>query len=461
MPTKRNKAGEQQNYVPQGNGDASGEYADQETGSNIHFTNFKKPDDEEQSGLEKEVQKGFENFGKGIKQEFNAETIKKDIRNNLVSRFGVTDRDDKAAKQDFCEKMVDSLNDDGLQKMNEYLNQNQSLKMKLGGSGRNAAGCAWGYGEINLDDTSPHVMKHEIGHTFDNFYGKDLPSIAGHTTYMSKDYASNKFVDPEFDKTMNEMLHDELGIHNVKASFSGWHFSFRKEGKDSSKVKQESMQRIADVYTKYCDKIFDRDTGVQNARQVRDSLQAKDNNAWIESRNQAEQTPEGIAYKDAKRAVWAAEDRYREEMRKKGAFAINFSESQEVQAARKLRDDAEVKMSAIRQTIYEQMMPKEEKARLKELNDAHWKVYRKMRGVGGIVGDVANYMNVSERTPYQVNGHSNSYFKDRGDGGFSLEIFANMFDSYMSKDPIQMECIREMFPKSSKIFEKIYNKKFN
>ena len=46
MPTKPNRAGQQQNYVPQGNGDASGEYADEATGSNIHFTNFKKPDED-------------------------------------------------------------------------------------------------------------------------------------------------------------------------------------------------------------------------------------------------------------------------------------------------------------------------------------------------------------------------------------------------------------------------------
>lgn len=46
MPTKRNKAGQQQNYVPQGNGDASGEYADNASGSNKHFANFKKPDEE-------------------------------------------------------------------------------------------------------------------------------------------------------------------------------------------------------------------------------------------------------------------------------------------------------------------------------------------------------------------------------------------------------------------------------
>jgi len=45
MPTKPNRAGNQQNYVPAGNGDASGEYGDNESGSNIHFKVFKRPED--------------------------------------------------------------------------------------------------------------------------------------------------------------------------------------------------------------------------------------------------------------------------------------------------------------------------------------------------------------------------------------------------------------------------------
>ena len=42
MPTKPNHSGQQQEYVPAGNGDASGEYADNATGSNVHFKSFKK-----------------------------------------------------------------------------------------------------------------------------------------------------------------------------------------------------------------------------------------------------------------------------------------------------------------------------------------------------------------------------------------------------------------------------------
>lgn len=49
MPQKRNHAGNMQNYVPAGNGDASGEYGDNATGSNVHFKTFKKPDGENDS----------------------------------------------------------------------------------------------------------------------------------------------------------------------------------------------------------------------------------------------------------------------------------------------------------------------------------------------------------------------------------------------------------------------------
>jgi len=37
MPQKPNFARKMQNYIPQGNGDASGEYADDASGSNVHY----------------------------------------------------------------------------------------------------------------------------------------------------------------------------------------------------------------------------------------------------------------------------------------------------------------------------------------------------------------------------------------------------------------------------------------
>ena len=48
MPTKLNRAGQQQQYVPAGNGDASGEYGN-DKGGNKHFKSFNKPTESDNS----------------------------------------------------------------------------------------------------------------------------------------------------------------------------------------------------------------------------------------------------------------------------------------------------------------------------------------------------------------------------------------------------------------------------
>lgn len=93
MPTKRNKAGQQQNYVPKGNGDASGEYGDNATGSNKHFTNFKQP--EQPSGAtEGETTDVGSHFGIGGGTE---ETNKK----KLKERLPITEDIEEEMKKDY------------------------------------------------------------------------------------------------------------------------------------------------------------------------------------------------------------------------------------------------------------------------------------------------------------------------------------------------------------------------
>ena len=66
MPTKPNRAGKQQNYVPKGNGDASGEYGDNATGSNKHiqFTTFKKPKNQTKVREKKKIRFRYNNVYK-------------------------------------------------------------------------------------------------------------------------------------------------------------------------------------------------------------------------------------------------------------------------------------------------------------------------------------------------------------------------------------------------------------
>lgn len=78
MATKPNKAGQQQPYVPAGNGDASGEYADNEYGSNVHY-----------SSPEREREKTPESVEKQPSESVESETTSGDIDvNSLVKEGG-------------------------------------------------------------------------------------------------------------------------------------------------------------------------------------------------------------------------------------------------------------------------------------------------------------------------------------------------------------------------------------
>lgn len=86
MPTKRNGAGEQQPYVPQGYGDASGEYAEHKTGSNKHYAS---PDDvKRQLGWTPPKQPKESSTPKELSNKLNGvnkEPISKDIPEEMKS----------------------------------------------------------------------------------------------------------------------------------------------------------------------------------------------------------------------------------------------------------------------------------------------------------------------------------------------------------------------------------------
>lgn len=111
MPTKPNRAGQQQNYVPAGNGDASGEYGDNESGSNVHFKNFKKPQDAVDETKKEEVVEENNN-GVTVEEKKEEETAipeeqpKKDLSQLLVNKL------DKKSRQEVIKYFYGTKGDD-------------------------------------------------------------------------------------------------------------------------------------------------------------------------------------------------------------------------------------------------------------------------------------------------------------------------------------------------------------
>lgn len=453
MPTKRNKAGQQQPYVPQGNGDASGEYADNQSGSNKHFTNFKQPGEET-------TQKGFTTFNKVEEQPQTTKTnneqeiraVRRKARNSLIGKCVNPSRENDIT----FEEVVDDSNDEGVKILDDYLGFNDSLQIKFGNAGRNAAGYAQGFNFI-VTNHSTHTIRHELGHTFDKWYGKDLPE-SGKGNFYDKDYASVKFVDDETGKTMNEMLHEELGVNTYKATFVGFQVKFHKQGIDKREVKVASAKRINEVFNKYGDRIFDEMTGIKNSRTRLGELKSQFSDIQTQVIRELATSQERIDYDNALKEMYDAEDKYRMKIIMSGGNIISYQRSPEVQAAREKQEGARQRYEELKRKTINDRFGEKNNQDLELLSKTQYRVYDKMDGVAGLVGDTFDYLNAGSSF-YTTNGHGSSYFSKRKDTGYCLEIFANMFDCYMSKDAWKKECVKEMFPKASKIFEKIYYKK--
>lgn len=99
MPTKMNRAGEQQNYIPSGNGDRSGEYTDQKTSAK-GFKNFSKNvDNKSNKFLEFSKSEKLYNdwLGKTINAERRGnppEEIKTKLEETPIKKIDQTDIDD-------------------------------------------------------------------------------------------------------------------------------------------------------------------------------------------------------------------------------------------------------------------------------------------------------------------------------------------------------------------------------
>ena len=457
MPTKPNRAGQQQNYVPQGNGDASGEYADHASGSNIHFTNFKKPDGDKivggsgktENNITEDETKGLKKFAKPDNDGTNdIKTIRKSAKNTLIKKCVNGSRENDITFGD----LVDDSNDESVTILDGYLKENEKLSIEFGGAGRNAAGYASKDNYIRTDHEI-HTIRHELGHTFDCFYGNQMPSARHH--YLSDDYASCRFVDDETGKTMNEMLHEELGVSMYKAGLSGYSFKFYKEGKDKREVKLESAKRIVDIYNKYCDKIYDEKTGVPNAREKWKELRIKYNESNDFVRREIENTEIGRNYARLRSEVYKAENDYAREMFRNGATSVTYSDSPKVRELRNQADKMRETYNQEKDKMFMEKMGKEDYELYTKLSKNQY-LGSAIEGANGLVGDTLDYLNVGASAIYGLRGHGKGYFDKRKETGYALEVFANMFDCYMSKDSWKRDFVKEAFPKTSKIFEKIY-----
>lgn len=454
MPKKPNSHGNDQEYVPAGNGDASGEYAD-EQGGNKHFTSFSKPDDTNnivgnigsnggqiKTGNDTIIEKEREEQSKPVKKSRNIkEAITDHITNPNHEYYRVV------------EKLEQETNEESKQIISNYLGDNQELSITFQAPTANAAGEAWRWKKITTCD-DVHTVRHELGHTFDSYCIKDEENK--HYEWGIEQNLSTHYIDEEEGKTFNQVLHEEMGMHPYEHGY----LKTAKTGIDKRQTKLASIQPMIDAYDEYGDKLVEKATGESNVSkrlaQLQQDMQARRDKAVEDWHN----SEEFKNYQDANNALSSAYSKYREQEHAKGNWFIDWDDVQDesIINARTNRDLAykvsNQKYDELVDSIEIQEMRKEES----RLRDLKYKIgYKDMKGVASILGDITDYAGVGN-PKYSTTGHGSYYFSERKLDGIAMEVFANMFDVRAANKDGRSELLAKMLPRTYAVFDRIMNK---
>lgn len=224
MPKKPNSHGDMQEYVPAGNGDASGEYGNSE-GSNKHFEKFEKNNDDIIPILKQTLSKHIiteENIKNKIINELDSENIDKNVA-KTIKEFYEKEKDyvinSALVKNSYC----DVKNKQIVLNSETFNENNNSIKIYTNGG----------------------ILFHETGHAID--YSYDDKDRCYSSSYISK----------EFNTTLSDMVYEEIRANINKDDFIKEYEQLKESYKTDEKyldlVKQNEklIEQKNEEYKKY------------------------------------------------------------------------------------------------------------------------------------------------------------------------------------------------------------------
>lgn len=403
MPTKRNKAGNQQNYVPKGNGDASGEYGDNATGSNKHFTTFAKG--------------GGENKVDNADKKFNGAKETPSVENDVKIEEGVKETTDVKGidgNKNYV-KTHSTYKGEQLKQLHEIIDKGDKdcITLLNNAYGRTNYSFSTGSGEFSplgrhlkcdksdmLGTTSRikgSIWYHENGHLLNWSIQKDgepqTVKAYGFSMKIRKQVPISSWFKDENDKSLNDYCKEEI-----------------KELYKSGKIK-EIMNKKEEFFNEELNKLgFDKEYYDEYDKKIKTLSEQRSNEL-----NQIR-----YDYFDKKMTLM--------ERAKKEAEVGNKYSSE---IDKLTRDEKYNQNSSIKT-----------KARMnasKRMFDTYSTISDCYSSLGNSYGFAG--------------GHSANYYKQRPDG-IGDEFFANVFSARnVNKDEI--EEIKKYMPKSYAMFEKI------
>lgn len=433
MPQKRNGSGGMQNYVPAGNGDASGEYGDNATGSNKHFQSFKKPDENnigtQITGQPNEINAKAKYNGKG------KEKLSKTLSSRLSGKNGkITPNGKKLLEQ------ISNADDELSGVISDMYDNNPQLKLKVGAnlnsryrettfysfySGR------WKEYEVALGNESFNetnnyakggVFFHESGHALDNSYIDET----NHKSCWSFYYKSK-----EFNKTLSEMVLEELKPYQDKEKYNELKTIANNYGNEEW-LKYEKGYNDLKEKAKYYNQTIMSDPQV------------------VEYSKQISQLGDELV-KLKKQLREQIDDDYSVEKTKPITDKITEKRNELIEVSRKTSD--------YQNELYEKKFPqlKEERKRLDELIDLKYKLRdeaeSKKQIAWGELSDLVESVTGQSLTGMGHLARDGNYWDAKGYNR-GQEAFAEIM-SAKATNPESLKNMQKYIPKSLKIFDEI------
>ena len=408
MPTKPNKAGQQQPYVPAGHGDVSGEYGEHGTGSNKHWVS---PDDvKRQLGYKEEQPKKESETPKELSDKLNGNKTDTEKLKDFLSKSFLNENQSLI-------KGLDSVNKDNLRLVVQNIEDGRVKLDQV--KGQIIAGCKINsacqfIGTVFLkknDDID--VFFHENGHAVDEIFGQKLNSR----------FISNSYISEKYNTTLADML--------------------RAEGR---KIKVSELENI--IKKEENDYINNELSKLGFKNNEAEEVQTMINNTITNLRKGKYKEEAELLDKEEKQLsnqYFEKQEISRDEFFKKS----NEIRDKEWELSRKIIQEAN-----------EMFKPQKERIdKIQKIkNDAFWQ-YRKYRTKK--YGDLSDIISGAKRNAYGLIGvgHPTSYWNKKV-WAREAEFFAEAFSAKTS-NPDSYEVIKKYYPKTVEIFEEILNKGVN
>lgn len=236
MPKKYNSAGQLQNYVPAGNGDASGEYGDNATGSNKHFKAFFK---EQVSG---QID-GQENLVMDEKQKHYNHL------NNLIENYG----DNEEGLSAISTELNDALDKDKIT-TEQYTELKDKLENKIPWWEKDDVEDLDIDEELDAEDLEDESIDENLEDLKQNVYDELNKKIDDFNAIKDDEAINNLLGDMDgakIDGYITEEQYEEL-----KTKLND---KLNEEKKQSKEVEKETIAPMKKTWAKQVDKLTDED----------------------------------------------------------------------------------------------------------------------------------------------------------------------------------------------------------